>query len=70
MTTPPRPTLDETLARIDAVLGEPEPAPLDVRPLMAVMRQRDDRIGQLLREGSWTPPSFGQLFRAFVRARR
>jgi hypothetical protein len=38
VTTPPRPTLDETLARIDAVLTEPEPAP---RPLSQLLQPPD-----------------------------
>lgn len=65
MTTSPRPSFDETLRRIDAVLDEPDPTP---RPLVTVMRQRDDQVGQLLREGDWTAP--GLLGRAIGWFRR
>lgn len=52
MTTPPRPTLDETLARIEAVLDEPVPAPAAARLTVA----RGDRVDQLLAADTATPP--------------
>ena len=67
MTTPSRPTLDETLARIEAVLVEPEPAPPAARLTVA----RCDRIDQLLAADTATPPpDLGLVARAIGWFRR
>jgi hypothetical protein len=64
VTTPPRPTLDETLARIDAVLAEPEPAPPAARLTVA-------RVDQLLAADTATPlPNLGLVDRAIGWFRR
>lgn len=60
MTTPPRPTLDETIARIDAVLAEPERPPLVVHRSAT---QFADRIGQL--EWAAGPPPTEEQVAAF-----
>jgi hypothetical protein len=81
-----RPTFEETLRRIDAVLDEPKsPRPLDVQQLQAITRHlepptlfvhRDaaefaDRIGQLAWAGTETAqPRPGPLARAIGWFRR